>query len=66
MAKYSILKIYYNKQGINDGTNYQVVDSRLQQVSNHKSMKLAEKRVKVLNKIKKRKWKKENLEKILK
>ena len=55
MAKYSILKIYYNKHGINDGVNYQVVNERYQMVSNHKSMKLAEKRVKTLNKIKKRK-----------
>ena len=46
--KYSILVIYYNKYGINDGEVYQVVNERFETISNHKSQKLAERKVNFL------------------
>lgn len=54
MARYSILKIYYNKHGVNDGVNYQVVNERLQTVSNHRTARAAETMVRKLNKIKRK------------
>jgi hypothetical protein len=46
---YQILTRYYNKNGINDGVNYQVVNDRLQVVSNHRVKKRAEEAIRKLN-----------------
>ena len=46
---YFILKRIYNKNGINDGINFQVVDNHFNTISNHKNELLAQKK---LNKLK--------------
>jgi len=46
--KYKILVRYYNKEGINDGKWFEIVDERFNLISRHKSHELAERKIKKL------------------
>ena len=50
IRQFSILTQFYNKEGINDGVNFQVVDDRFRTISNHRTKRNALKKVRQLNK----------------
>ena len=45
MTDFLILKSYYNKEGINDGAVFEIVDDNFNHVSYHKTERLANRKL---------------------